>query len=324
MKEAAQDTSKIPRDDPHAWSSLWRAGVLHSCGKAFQGNYSGPLQAFWQQRFDALGDGDRMVDIGTGNGAIPLLASQNARRRGIDLDLHGVDIADIDPPACISGGQAMYAGIRFHPRTSALSLPFADASVHLLTSQYALEYMPRAQAIREALRVMGYDGAAAFVLHSDDSIISATLSPQLRGLDWLFGQSELLARTRQLIAHHTMKSQPPSADATIRAEFESAMREFMNVVHENPSTDILRKVTGHLRNILSLEPAGAMAALDRTERSLRDEHERLRQLQRAILTQEDFDQLAEVFASTGRRVTVTPIDHVPGTCMGRTMMIERA
>ncbi len=148
-----------------AWTRLWRAGALHSCGCAFRDNYEGATADFWRGRFAALDDGARVVDLGTGNGAILLLAREVAAARGVRFALDGVDLADIDP-AALPGAEDRYAGIRFHPRTSMAALPFADRSVDLVCGQYALEYAPFAPAAAEIARVLAPGGRIAFVLRA--------------------------------------------------------------------------------------------------------------------------------------------------------------
>ena len=117
------DTSAMP------WSRLWATGVLHSCATGIHGNYDGEVLAFWQGQFDLAGDGARILDVGTGNGALLLLARERATRRGIGLTLLGVDIADIEPGRAVAGGADRFAGIEFHPRTSVCALPFADGEI---------------------------------------------------------------------------------------------------------------------------------------------------------------------------------------------------
>lgn len=322
-----ESDQKICLDSQQAWTRLWQAGVLHSCSRAFQGNYAGALHNFWQQRFNQLKNGDRVVDIGTGNGAIPLLAIQNARYRNIHLEIHGVDLADINPPASIPDSEAMYRGIRFHSRTSALSLPFADNSVQLLTSQYAYEYMPREPAMREALRVIGKDGIAAFVMHSNDSIISETLIQQIRALKWLLEHGSLLRDTRTLLYAQLKSARPEPTDHTLvtaagRA-FEASARELMHLVQINPLAEILKKTAHQIYRIIRSPATDCIETLERIEQSLQDEYVRLQQLHNAILSPSDVDRMAGALISAGYQVDIAPVDHAPQVRMGKSIVIRK-
>lgn len=321
---ASHGASKSRAD---AWSPLWKTGVLHSCNQAFSGNYAGSLREFWQGQFARLEQGARLVDIGTGNGAIPLLASEYARQQAIGLELHGVDLADIAPPAAPGALAAAYAGITFHPRTSALSLPFPDGTIDLLTSQYAFEYMPRADAVAEVIRVIGTKGSAAFVLHSHDSVISRVLTAQRRGFAWLFGPSQILLRAREAI-HAQMKSPAASSGTAIdpaRARFREAAAELGALIDAEPDADILRKAAEYLRNALETgarSPEAALTILDRAAQACHDEYERLLQLKEAMLSREDLEALIELFNSKGYCARATPIDHAPGVRMGVAMTVQ--
>src|SRR5690606_38242574 len=56
-----------------AWSSYWAAGALHSCIGSLVEDQDGGIGRFWRACFAGLGDGDRVLDLGTGNGALPKL-----------------------------------------------------------------------------------------------------------------------------------------------------------------------------------------------------------------------------------------------------------
>src|SRR5690606_5536476 len=86
------DAGERAHSGAEPWSRLWSTGVLHSCATGIHGNYDGAVLEFWQRQFDSLEDGSRLVDVGTGNGALLLLARQRATERGIQLSMHGVDI----------------------------------------------------------------------------------------------------------------------------------------------------------------------------------------------------------------------------------------
>ena len=97
-----------------AWSDYWRAGPLHSLAGSFQDNYEGPIRAFWEAALAGLTANDRVLDIGTGNGALPALACAlygATGRRCIDRSA--------DPPGCAMRRPPAASGSALHGDTAA-------------------------------------------------------------------------------------------------------------------------------------------------------------------------------------------------------------
>lgn len=158
------DISALRRN---AWSSYWVNGALHSCAGSFAGNYAGAIADFWRPLFEQLQSAERMLDIATGNGALPMLAWEQ-RQREADISIDAVDLAAV-APAWHDPDQ--HAAIRFHPGVRMEQLPFSDQSFGLVVSQYGLEYGQWPEALRECLRVCRANGTAAFVLHHAGSVL---------------------------------------------------------------------------------------------------------------------------------------------------------
>ena len=150
-----------------AWSSYWANGALHSCAGSFAGNYAGAIADFWRPLFERLQSGDRMLDIATGNGALPMLAWEQSRLEG-DISIDAVDLAAV-APAWHDPGE--HAAIRFHPGVHMERLPFPGQSFDLVVSQYGLEYGQWPEALRECMRVCTASGTAAFILHHAGSVL---------------------------------------------------------------------------------------------------------------------------------------------------------
>ncbi|KAF1690832.1 class I SAM-dependent methyltransferase [Pseudoxanthomonas taiwanensis] len=314
----------IPDEAAAPWSRLWQAGVLHSCATGIQGNYDGPIRAFWERQFDALGDGARVVDLGTGNGPLLLLARGRAQARGVALELHGVDTADIDPPRALADGARLFAGVRFHPRTSACALPFGDGTVDLVCSQFGFEYAPREAALAEMLRVAAPRGRIALVVHSDDSVIARVSAQQRQGCAFLRA-SPVVERARALVpvlhraarARHT-GAPAPQGEAE-RLAFNRAAQALMDMIEALPEAQVLRSAATQIRNALEAAaqvPVQADAMLARLHRHLADEDLRLRQQQDAQLSAADLEALAVRLRAHGYAVRHAPLEQRPGAKIG--------
>ncbi len=309
-------------DSNEAWGKLWRAGVLHSCSTAIDGNYDGRIAAFWQACFDGVAAGHRIVDIGTGNGALALLAKQHAEARGIGFDIHGVDAADIDPPRWASDA-ASFTGIVFHPRTRMDALPFDDGSVALVISQYAFEYSrPRDATLREVFRAIGPTGSAALLLHSADSLISLTARQQLAACELLFDETAILD-----LANDWISGLLAGRDATsIQQAFHQASARVVAGAAELPEAAILRKAFHYLHATLEraqTAPAQALHYLSDAREDLEAERVRLRHLADAILPLPELDDLhARSIAAGYAASTLAPLDQQAGSRMGWTLVVS--
>ncbi len=333
VSDAESIAGSPPPDDPQgAWTRLWRSGVLHSCATAIDGNYDGPVRAFWQSHFVRLPDGGVVVDVGTGNGALALLAMDTAHARRKRLEVHGVDLADISPSRAGAADAGAFEGIDFHPCTSLTALPFADGGIDLLVSQFAFEYAPREAAIVEALRVLGRRGAAAMVLHSNDSLVARVSAERLPWFGHLLHGSPMLASADAVVdvlahartqAERSALAADPRAEAT-RAAFNDAAGDLLERAAEPGAGEVLGRFMPALSQAVrsaSADPLRARQALDALRQWLRDEEERLMQLHDALLGASELEALADRFRSAGHAVACGSLEQRPGAKLGWTLEI---
>lgn len=314
------------------WTRLWRTGVLHSCATAIDGNYDGPVRAFWQARFDAVRDGGVVVDVGTGNGALALLAAESARSREITLEVHGVDLADISPADAVDAPRGAFDGIRFHPATSLACLPFGDGGVDLLVSQFAFEYAPRDAAVAETLRVLGRRGAAAMVVHSADSVVARVSAERHRWFDLLLDESPLLAAADEVV-EILARARTPEARSALqrdaraeagRARFNASAAALLDRAREPGAGDVLGRFMPALSKAVQAaahDPTGARRSLAALRDWLRDERERLVQLQAALLDGSALADLADAFRAAGHAVECGSLEQRAGIKLGWTLEV---
>ncbi len=156
------------------WERYYRSGAVATGPGGPDGGYVGVVRTLWVDYFGTLPDGACIVDIGTGNGAIVEIALHVARHRGVRFDVHGVDIAAIDPFRDVPAAAGRLHGAHFHPCTPAERLPFASASVDAASGHYALEYTDMAATLAELARVLRAGASARFVLHHAESRLAAS------------------------------------------------------------------------------------------------------------------------------------------------------
>lgn len=250
-----------------AWDSYWKAGALHSCVGSYGGNYAGSVATFWESRFSALKDGDRILDLATGNGALPqLLLERTGKTLAVQVD--AVDIAAISPGW---HDPARHSALRFHAGVAMESLPFRDASFDLVISQYGLEYAQWPVALAEALRVCKPRGTAAFVLHHADSVLVQVGRAELANHHVLLADDGLLAAAKDVLpliararAGHAMTGDAQAAAS--RQRYNEAMTAIAGAIESSPVPDLLVQARETIHALLANttgEWSEALASLGR-------------------------------------------------------------
>jgi len=89
------------------WTLYWQANRLHSC-LAADADHATTIDEFWVRFGRQLPAGAQLIDLATGNGAVPLAL----RRAGLALAITAVDRADIDPARFLDAADSV-AGIDF-------------------------------------------------------------------------------------------------------------------------------------------------------------------------------------------------------------------
>ena len=177
--------------DTDHWASYYRSGALVSCPTNPEPYYTMEVREAWAQFFSGLDDGDRILDLGTGNGPVALIASETARENARHYEIDGVDLADINPHQHVPGGANLLAGIRFHGGVNIESLPFSGQKFDAISGQYIVEYTDKGKTIAECARVLTPGGRCQFILHHDDSIIVRNALESLR-------QAELISKRKTI------------------------------------------------------------------------------------------------------------------------------
>lgn len=150
------------------WSDYWEQGHLTSFGADFSGNYSGVLKDIWQPVFENLPNSFKVLDICTGNGALPLLIQgyfENKARSGhiIGLDLASVQQPDTSPLNSNIKVELM-GGVNCE------ELP-VDGPFDLVMSQFGIEYSNLDKTLPEVSRVLASQGKVNLVCHHVQSLI---------------------------------------------------------------------------------------------------------------------------------------------------------
>lgn len=320
-----EEATQPPKDEDTRWAEYWESGYLHSLNRVYQRNYEGAFRDFWNESFSGLGDGHSLLDIGTGNGAVALLAAEYAQSQGIEVDIHAVDRARIDPrrTARERGGDLLDR-VTFHPQTPVEALPFDDGTMDLCTGQYAFEYTDLTPAASELYRVLKPGGHGALVCHHDRSVImqGAVRTQQFAGL--VFRELAFLDVVEELVRHIAgaaargdvrSLAADPAAEA-VRARFNQALARVQQAFDAGPGTSFLQVLLIRVQKVLEgagstpLESSLAELATLKTELEL--QRDRTADMQNCVCDERGRQAILDALEGCGFRVLGTNELHDDG------------
>lgn len=303
-----------------AWTQYWAHGVLHSLPGTLDLDENGPPRAFWLEAFAPLADGAHMLDIGTGNGALPRLASAAAGPER-SLVVHGVDIADVAPDLSVYPARHV---VTFHPRCAAERLPFPDATFQLVTSQFGLEYTRLDASLPEVGRVLALDGCIAFVMHDARSIVARTASEEAAHARFLLGPlgfvESLLLLVQELGARRPEDEQspaPPKAAAGFTAALGMLERETQRAATPQLLLEAHALARESMRLCASSRCEEAASMIVRARTGIEDALLRARELTSAALDPAGVEAMMQRLDAAGiSAIEAVPIRHANGALLG--------
>lgn len=270
-----------------AWADFWRQdkGTGGGCVPRALERIDTIQTAIWESFARLLPPGARVLDLGSGGGAV-LLKMSPVRP---DLELIGVDSSPTLPsapkPIVLNSGVLME------------ELPFASGSFDAAASQFGYEYSDTARASLEVARVMKSRGCFQFLVHRREGPIVAHNLSRRGALQWALASGSLLEKARDLVAARAHARIP--TPAAFKTAPEETRRLFpMQPVAAEIATAILQIVD------LGLDrpPAYATDLLQRLERKARSEIARLDDLDRAAADDDRLRQIVEELRSAGLHV----------------------
>jgi len=175
------------------WSQYWKQGYLTSFGDDKKKNYEGVIKVNWHKFYENLKAEDKVLDIGTGNGALIELAISNSN---VDCQFIGIDFAKlhINEPKLLESKK-----VEFKSNMNAEKLTYSNSEFSAIISQYALEYSDLTKSIPEVSRVLSVGGKFQFVCHHIDSCILISNKKTLKAAHKINEPEGLLFILKKLI-----------------------------------------------------------------------------------------------------------------------------
>ena len=282
------------------WESYSRGGALVSCPLGLEPGYTREVRDTWVAFFSSLPDGARILDIGTGNGAIALIALETAAALGRSCSIDGIDLAQIDPVRYVKDGARLFKDVRFHAGVSAEALPFESESFDAVCGQYALEYTDCGRSLAEMFRVLRPGGRGQFILHHRDSIVVENAEESLRHAAVVLDETKVFRLFRRYA--EAERASPNSATKQWQ-EIVAAGEFLQRKARESRNSMLLAMTLDSLRRLFdqraSVSPATLERAVEAMEAELRASVRRLQDLAGAAQSQEDIAELVRMAEATG-------------------------
>lgn len=300
------------------WESYFRTGRLVSCPVGLEPGYTGEIREAWVGFFLPLATQSRLVDICTGNGAVPLIAKETAQALHRTFEIHGVDLARIDPPCYVPNGRKLLAGICFHAGVRAESLPFAASSIDALSGQYALEYTDVPKTLAEVFRVLRSGCGCQFILHHRDSVILGNAHRSLAEASYVLDETKILRRFRRFCGIERDASRVAKSAlrdlAGLVADLQAKAAASKGSLTLAYTSDALRWLIQHRG---SMSDGELMKAVDAVEGELRSSVRRLQDLLGVAQSEEDIVQIERQARFVGFTITGRcPVLHAGDNLVG--------
>ena len=225
-----------------AWDRQWRSNILSTCGHHLDPDTGAALTQAWVAFFAGLPKAARVVDVGTGNGVIPLLALSASEQANKGFDIHGTDMAAIRPAQVVPEQASQLAKITFHPETPTEKLPFKAETVDALTSQHAIEYGNLDTSLSEVARVLKPGGQVRFLMHASDGMIVQANMAKIAQCLYVLEQAELFEKTRQTV-EDSLKGRGDDGTA-LQALLATTKEKFQNDANTSDLMELLGLLWG--------------------------------------------------------------------------------
>lgn len=301
-----------------AWSNLWATGVVDTFGHGdAAGGRQPPLAAEWRQWLSRLPAKTLVLDLGTGNGALPRLLLQSCSDPSVRCD--GVDVADARPHWLDRLPPRERERVRIHSGISCEELPFPSASFGCVVSQFGIEYANLDQAFPEALRVLQPGGLLRFAIHHVEGRPAQLAREELAHSQWLMDSGWLPAAREMALAMSLMGS--PAGRQVLNAEpkwqavrrtFDGLHRLLTDRASRSPCPDLLMDAQNWLVQVFQASARqgeeAARTGMDQITELLGQGQLRLQDLLNHVVDTPGIERLARLTRETGRNARVEPAE----------------
>ncbi|MEP4486357.1 MAG: methyltransferase domain-containing protein [Halioglobus sp.] len=279
------------------WSMYWEGGALNSCITGSEEQDAQVIANLWQRFAAELPSNARVLDLATGNGAVP----QQLLSARPDLKIIGVDSAHINPHEHVSSDHPL-ASAEFLGNVDIAKLPYDDESFDAITSQFGLEYSNYQQSVPEAARVLAPKGKLMLLVHHESSAILSSGRRTLHEINLLMQPGGVIETLVAYVHGAASDENLEHAGQRFLAEPTAKSRHIWGQIMEG-----INRVISDRQS----QPERATALAHAMHQRLGAEQARLSQLDQAARSELGIAKIAELLAASGL-VAAAPVPITSG------------
>jgi ubiquinone/menaquinone biosynthesis C-methylase UbiE len=310
------------------WEQYYRTGAYATGPVGADGSYDLEVKALWQAFFSSLQKNAKILDLGTGNGVIAGIAVEASSRNQLGLEVHGSDLARIQPMLDVPNAATRIKDVHFHPGVATESLPMPNEFFDAISAHYAFEYANSEAALKQIYRVLKPCGRAMFVLHHRNSVLVKNALDTIREGDFVLTQTNLYGKLRDLLSYQGLSKQfamelsEPLRQAIrdVKALLEQAKPEGSSQIARIAldATQTLMRMHGQLP-VMKLT-----AEVNQAERELQEAVQRVRDLVSVAQSEDGIAQLISFSETLGFKcVRSAPLHHNSSNLVGWSLELKK-
>lgn len=282
------------------WGNYWSTGNVSACTGG--DSYVSEINLFWLSIFKRINKPFRLLDIGTGNGAIPRLVANTLDNKPYHYYIAGLDSANIDFTSLslhIEKNNGTFCG---YPSKDMSCINDVDGFFDIVTSQFAIEYSDWKNSIIQLSSKIKNKGNFLSIIHSKNGAYFRGAIQELRILKFLDENANIVELFRQELMEQYHLEAPTKDVINSRLNkiksvgaifYKKIQQEFSLTYFPQFVNNVFEVISELVINFEQLEKHFVKNKLTELECSLYDHRERLKNLTNGAFSDETLAEFTQ-------------------------------